>query len=103
MDLYLLAELKTIALKITTVDMLKPPADFRYVTVLKQDSSNCISEVNSVLLHFTANRFVGTRRYRYRTGYLGHEYKIRLPMFYSIRCGTGKNLMPIPFQVRMRH
>lgn len=29
MDLYLLAELKTIALKITTVDMLKPPADFR--------------------------------------------------------------------------
>jgi hypothetical protein len=30
MDLYLLAELKTIALKITTVDMLKPPADFRY-------------------------------------------------------------------------
>ena len=31
MDLYLLAELKTIALKITTVDMLKPPADFRRV------------------------------------------------------------------------
>ena len=31
MDLYLLAELKTIALKITTVDMLKPPADFRYL------------------------------------------------------------------------
>jgi hypothetical protein len=31
MDLYLLAELKTIALKITTVDMLKPPADFRLV------------------------------------------------------------------------
>jgi len=29
MDLYLLAELKTVALKITTVDMLKPPADFR--------------------------------------------------------------------------
>lgn len=29
MDLYLLAELKTIALKVTTVDMLKPPADFR--------------------------------------------------------------------------
>ena len=29
MDLYLLAELKTIALKITTVDMLKPPPDFR--------------------------------------------------------------------------
>lgn len=29
MDLYLLAELKTISLKITTVDMLKPPADFR--------------------------------------------------------------------------
>merc|ERR1712112_790541 len=28
-DLYLLAELKTIALKITTVDMLKPPPDFR--------------------------------------------------------------------------
>ena len=27
MDLYLLAELKTIALKITTVDMLKPPPD----------------------------------------------------------------------------
>lgn len=30
MDLYLLAELKTISLKITTVDMLKPPPDFRY-------------------------------------------------------------------------
>lgn len=29
MDLYLLAELKTIALKVTTVDMLKPPSDFR--------------------------------------------------------------------------
>ncbi|XP_055332019.1 chloride intracellular channel exc-4-like [Paramacrobiotus metropolitanus] len=29
MELYLLAELKTIALKVTTVDMLKPPADFR--------------------------------------------------------------------------
>ncbi len=29
MDLYLLAELKTIQLKITTVDMLKPPPDFR--------------------------------------------------------------------------
>ena len=29
MDLYLLAELKTISLKITTVDMLKPPPDFR--------------------------------------------------------------------------
>ena len=31
MDLYLLAELKTISLKITTVDMLKPPPDFRYI------------------------------------------------------------------------
>lgn len=30
MDLYLLAELKTISLKVTTVDMLKPPPDFRY-------------------------------------------------------------------------
>lgn len=29
MDLYLLAELKTVSLKITTVDMLKPPPDFR--------------------------------------------------------------------------
>merc|ERR1712002_591808 len=29
MDLYLLAELKTISLKITTVDMKRPPADFR--------------------------------------------------------------------------
>jgi hypothetical protein len=29
MDLYFLAELKTISLKITTVDMLKPPPDFR--------------------------------------------------------------------------
>ena len=29
MDLYLRAELKTVALKITTVDMLKPPPDFR--------------------------------------------------------------------------
>lgn len=29
MDLYLLAELKTISLKVTTVDMSKPPADFR--------------------------------------------------------------------------
>lgn len=29
MDLYLLAELKTITLKVTTVDMQKPPADFR--------------------------------------------------------------------------
>jgi chloride intracellular channel protein 2 len=36
MDLYLLAELKTIALKITTVDMLKPPADFRYGTVVEK-------------------------------------------------------------------
>lgn len=31
MDLYLLAELKTISLKVTTVDMQKPPPDFRYV------------------------------------------------------------------------
>ncbi len=31
MDLYLLAELKTISLKITTVDMKRPPADFRYI------------------------------------------------------------------------
>lgn len=30
MDLYLLAELKTISLKVTTVDMQKPPPDFRY-------------------------------------------------------------------------
>jgi len=29
MDLYLMAEMKTIALKITTVDMKRPPADFR--------------------------------------------------------------------------
>ncbi|XP_064489224.1 chloride intracellular channel Clic-like [Ornithodoros turicata] len=29
MDLYLLAEVKTISLKVTTVDMLKPPPDFR--------------------------------------------------------------------------
>lgn len=29
MDLYLLAELKTIALKVTTVNMSKPPKDFR--------------------------------------------------------------------------
>lgn len=29
MELYLLAELKTIALKVTTVDMQKPPPDFR--------------------------------------------------------------------------
>lgn len=29
MDLYLLAELKSISLKITTVDMKRPPADFR--------------------------------------------------------------------------
>ncbi|XP_071445130.1 chloride intracellular channel Clic isoform X2 [Hetaerina americana] len=29
MDLYLLAELKTISLKVTTVDMQKPPPDFR--------------------------------------------------------------------------
>jgi len=29
MDLYLLAELKTVSLKVTTVDMLKPPPDFR--------------------------------------------------------------------------
>ncbi|XP_022652549.1 chloride intracellular channel exc-4-like isoform X1 [Varroa jacobsoni] len=29
MDLYLLAELKTISLKVTTVDMLRPPPDFR--------------------------------------------------------------------------
>merc|ERR1711950_45834 len=28
-DLYLLAELKTISLKITTVDMKRPPPDFR--------------------------------------------------------------------------
>ena len=40
MDLYLLAELKTIALKITTVDMLKPPADFRYL-VHKHFNANC--------------------------------------------------------------
>lgn len=32
MDLYLLAELKTISLKVTTVDMQKPPPDFRLVT-----------------------------------------------------------------------
>lgn len=29
MELYLLAELKTISLKVTTVDMQKPPPDFR--------------------------------------------------------------------------
>merc|ERR1711893_513280 len=29
MDLYLLAELKTVSLKITTVDMQRPPPDFR--------------------------------------------------------------------------
>ena len=29
MDLYLLAELKSISLKITTVDMKRPPPDFR--------------------------------------------------------------------------
>ena len=29
MDLYLLAEMKTISLKVTTVDLNKPPADFR--------------------------------------------------------------------------
>ena len=29
MDLYLLAEMKTISLKITTVDMKRPPPDFR--------------------------------------------------------------------------
>lgn len=34
MDLYLLAELKTISLKVTTVDMQKPPPDFRYIYVL---------------------------------------------------------------------
>ena len=34
MDLYLLAELKTISLKITTVDMLKPPPDFRFESLL---------------------------------------------------------------------
>ena len=33
MDLYLLAELKTVALKITTVDMLKPPPDFRWKAI----------------------------------------------------------------------
>ena len=33
MDLYLLAELKTISLKITTVDMKRPPADFRFDVV----------------------------------------------------------------------
>jgi hypothetical protein len=32
MDLYLLAELKTISLKVTTVDMQKPPPDFRLVS-----------------------------------------------------------------------
>ena len=36
MDLYLLAELKTISLKITTVDMKRPPADFRYVSTLSK-------------------------------------------------------------------
>lgn len=34
MDLYLLAELKTISLKVTTVDMQKPPQDFRYSILL---------------------------------------------------------------------
>ena len=29
MDLYLLAEIKAISLKITTVDMKRPPVDFR--------------------------------------------------------------------------
>ncbi|KAL4131827.1 hypothetical protein QTP88_009076 [Uroleucon formosanum] len=34
MDLYLLAELKTISLKVTTVDMQKPPPDFRQFKLL---------------------------------------------------------------------
>jgi len=34
MDLYLLAELKTIRLKVTTVDMQKPPPDFRYLQII---------------------------------------------------------------------
>lgn len=57
MDLYLLAELKTISLKITTVDMKRPPADFRsnfevlvvvvaVSTVFKQRMQGCGGHVN---------------------------------------------------------
>jgi hypothetical protein len=41
MDLYLLAELKTISLKVTTVDMQKPPPDFRWVTSQIHVWENC--------------------------------------------------------------
>ena len=42
MDLYLLAELKTISLKITTVDMLKPPPDFRHEQFFHYNVPNCM-------------------------------------------------------------
>ena len=53
MDLYLLAELKTISLKVTTVDMLKPPPDFRYVTLdyLRLPGGECAGLTHSLSVH----------------------------------------------------
>lgn len=54
MDLYLLAELKTISLKVTTVDMQKPPPDFRLVTpkiLCWKDISFRIEGTGQVFIH----------------------------------------------------
>ncbi|XP_023332820.1 chloride intracellular channel exc-4 [Eurytemora carolleeae] len=51
MDLYLLAELKTIALKITTVDMLKPPADFRKLFNTLIDAGVAVLENEKIERH----------------------------------------------------
>ena len=55
MDLYLLAELKTVALKITTVDMLKPPPDFRWNT-LRISTQISITDHNDDISSCLANR-----------------------------------------------
>ena len=52
MDLYLLAEMKTISLKITTVDMKKPPADFR--SNFEVSKSFVMINLSAGIVHFKA-------------------------------------------------
>ena len=63
---FLIAELKTISLKITTVDMKRPPADFRF-------SKNCATNTNN---HSKAPFVAGTKPFRPR---------IRTPRHFSMQ------------------
>lgn len=63
MDLYLLAELKTISLKVTTVDMQKPPPDFRYELqtriCIMHERVNCAKKLNvEILLVFCCFSYI---------------------------------------------